>query len=133
MPGKSVMVGAFNFTQMVLSKDCTDVTAKNRFNFREVSGAVRPEPLQVFASPLHPSPAFPEDLAIRYIDSRCSIVYLGVSPRPPAPLNKTKRMFRYARSGCRTLPPRILHLLRCTLPNLIERRSTAYSKYFHGD
>jgi hypothetical protein len=33
-------------------------------------------------------------------------------------------MFRYARSGCRTPPPRILHLLRSTLPTLIVRRDS---------
>ena len=93
-----------------------------------VSAAALPGWLQVFASPhfsrlpslfyLEDSPRTPMGTA----DSRSEVFYLGVSPRPPAPNNKTKRMFRYARSGCRTPPPRILHLLRCTFPTLIVRR-----------
>jgi hypothetical protein len=38
----------------------------------------------------------------------------GIPPDPRATQDKPIRMFRCARSGCRTPPPRILHLLRST-------------------
>ncbi len=60
-------------------------------------------------------------------DSLHSIVYLGDTPRPPAPNNKTTRMFRCARSGCRTPPPRILHLLR------VESREAIMPRPSHLD
>ncbi|HEY9904677.1 MAG TPA: hypothetical protein V6D43_19955 [Candidatus Sericytochromatia bacterium] len=75
--------------------------------------------LQVFASP--------------HFSRLPSLFYLEKSPRPPAPNKKTKRMFRCARSGCRTPPPRILHLLRSTSPTLIVRRSVASSECFYGE
>ncbi|MDP8962905.1 MAG: hypothetical protein M3O33_02740 [Cyanobacteriota bacterium] len=38
----------------------------------------------------------------------------GIPPDPRATQDKPIRMFRCARSGCRTPPPRILHLLHST-------------------
>jgi hypothetical protein len=94
-----------------------------------VSAAALPGWLQVFASPHFsrlPSLFYLEDsprTSKGTTDSLCEVFYLGDTPRPPAPNNKTIRMFRCARSGCRTPPPRILHLLRSMFPTLIVRRS----------
>jgi hypothetical protein len=98
-----------------------------------VSAAALPGWLQVFASPhfsrlpsllyLEDSPRTPMGTAV----SRSEVCLSGGVPQTPrAPKKKAKRMFRFARSGCRTLPPRILHLLRCTFPNLLFRRSLRF-------
>ncbi len=98
-----------------------------------VSAAALPGWLQVFASPHFsrlPSLFYLEDsprTSKGTTDSLCEVFYLGDTPRPPAPNNKTIRMFRCARSGCRTPPPRILHLLR------VESREAIMPRPSHLD
>jgi hypothetical protein len=74
---------------------------------------VRPEPLQVFAFPYHPSPAFPEDLAILI---RYAQLFSGGVPQTPvaARANSTDASFRSFRASHPTTARPPLSPLRYT-------------------